>query len=111
MAAVDPRLAPAAARARAAVSRAEAWLAEAGRLGTGAAEAGARRLALTLGLALETALLAEHAAWALGRGDPLPARAAERLSRRGLDLLDDAADPCEAASLARDDGETRNELR
>ncbi len=103
----DPRLAPAAARARAAVRRAESWLAEAGRGGTGAVEAGARRLALTLGLALETALLAEHAAWALGMGDPLPARAAERLSRRGLDLLDDAADPCEAATLARDERDVR----
>jgi alkylation response protein AidB-like acyl-CoA dehydrogenase len=100
--AVDPRLAPAAGRARAAARRAEAWLAEATGRGGASLEAGARRLALTLGLALETALLAEHAAWALAQGDPLPARAAERLSRRGLDLLDDAADPCEAATLARD---------
>ena len=101
-AAVDPRLAPAAARAREAVRRAEAWLADAAARGGAAVEAGARRLALTLGLALETALLAEHAAWALGEGDPLPARAAERLSRRGLDFLDGAADACEAATLARD---------
>ena len=100
--AVDPRLAPAAARARAAVRRAEAWLADATGRGADAVEAGARRLALTLGLALETALLAEHAAWALGEGDARPAHAAERLSRRGLDLLDGAADPCEARTLARD---------
>jgi alkylation response protein AidB-like acyl-CoA dehydrogenase len=100
--AVDPRLAPAAARAREAVRRSQAWLEKAQGRGIEAVEAGARRLALTLGLALETALLAEHAAWALGKGDPLPARAAERLSRRGLDLLDDAADAAEAAALARD---------
>jgi alkylation response protein AidB-like acyl-CoA dehydrogenase len=98
----DPRLAPAAARSREAVRRAGAWLDTAAGRGPGVVEAGARRLALTLGLALETALLAEQAAWALGRGDSLPAHAAERLSRRGLDLLDERGDPAEAAALARD---------
>jgi acyl-CoA dehydrogenase len=100
--ATDPRLAPAAARAREAVRRADAWLLEARGRGADAVEAGARGLALTLGLALETALLAEHAAWALGEGDARPAHAAARLSRRGLDLLDATADPCEAQTLARD---------
>ena len=89
-------------RARAAVRRAEAWLAGA-REHPDRLEAGARRLALTLGLALETALLAEHAGWALGaERDPRPAHAARRLSRGVLDRLDDTA-LAEGASLARDE--------
>ena len=100
--ATDPRLAEVATRVRAAVRHAEAWLEQATTRGPDMIEAGARRLGLTLGLALETALLAEHAAWGLGQGDPLPARAAARLARRGLDLVDDAANAGEAAALARD---------
>jgi len=100
--ATDTRLAGAAAAARGAVRRAGAWLEEASRRGPEAVEAGARRLALTLGLALETALLAEQAAWALERGDGLPARAAARLARRGIDFVDGSSDPAEAGALARD---------
>jgi acyl-CoA dehydrogenase len=99
----DPSLVAAGERARSAVRHAEAWLAGAAkdplRL-----EAGARRLALTLGLALETALLAEHAGWALeNERDPLPAHAARRLSRSRLDRIDEDAPAVEAASLGQDE--------
>jgi alkylation response protein AidB-like acyl-CoA dehydrogenase len=97
----DSRLAAPAGRARDAARHAEAWLAAAARRGPEALEAGARRLALTLGLALETALLVEQAAWSLGAGDPGPALAAARLARGGIDLIDDAASSDEAAALAR----------
>lgn len=66
-----------------------------------AREAGARHAALTLGRALEAALLAEHAQWCLdaGRGRRALA-AARRLARNGLDALAAAGDPAEAALLA-----------
>jgi alkylation response protein AidB-like acyl-CoA dehydrogenase len=98
-AARDPALGPVAAAVRAALAHARAFLAAAER---DAREAGARRVALTLGRALEAALLAAHAQACLdaGRG-PRALAAARRLARNGLDLLDapepDAAD---AALLA-----------
>ena len=52
-------------------------------------EAGARRFALTLGRALELALLVDHAAWAHGKGDPRPAAAARRFARSPVDLVVD----------------------
>ncbi len=62
-------------------------------------EAGARGFALTLGRALEAALLAEHASecLALGRG-PRAAAAARRLARNGLDLIAQT-DPADAELL------------
>jgi acyl-CoA dehydrogenase len=97
-----PALAAAGVRARAAVRHAGIWLARA--TDSESLEAGARRLALTLGLALETALLAEHAAWALAtERDPRPAHAARRLSRLDIDLLDDDPSPAEARGLGRDE--------
>ncbi len=80
--------APAAA-ARAALDHAVAWaagaMAEPERL-----EAGARRVALTLGRALELSYLVAHAQWCLdhGRGT-YAAAAARRLARNGVDLVDD----------------------
>jgi alkylation response protein AidB-like acyl-CoA dehydrogenase len=98
----DPALAAAAERARAAVRHAEAWLAAT--TDPEDLEAGARRLALTLGLALETALLAEHAAWALEKErDARPAHAARRLSRMQIDRIDDDSPLEEARGLGRDE--------
>ncbi|MFT3915076.1 MAG: acyl-CoA dehydrogenase family protein [Anaeromyxobacteraceae bacterium] len=84
-AARDPALAPAVAAARAAAARARAFLAAAR---GPSLEAGARRAALTLGRALEVALLAAHAQWCLEAGRPRrAAAAAARLARNGVDLL------------------------
>jgi alkylation response protein AidB-like acyl-CoA dehydrogenase len=95
--ATDPALRPAVSAAGAALERARAFLA-----GTreAAREAGARRLALTLGRALELALLSSHAQWSLdaGRGRRALA-AARRLARHGVDLLGPAADGPEEAEL------------
>ena len=91
----DERLAHAANAARAAIRHADAWLARASR---GDAEAGGRRLALTAGLALELALLVEHAAFAPA-ADGRSALAAARFARRGVDLIDEASPRGEAAAL------------
>lgn len=92
----DPALVPVARAASHAVARAEAWLEDASRAGREAAEAGARRFALTLGRALEAALLASHAQGEADRGEQDAARAAHRLARNGIHLIHnhlDAADP------------------
>ncbi|MFO0583847.1 MAG: acyl-CoA dehydrogenase family protein [Anaeromyxobacter sp.] len=96
-AARDPALAPAVAAARAAAARARTFLA--GAKGP-ALEAGARRAALTLGRALEVALLASHAQWCLetGRGRRAAAAAA-RLARNGVDLLGAAEPEAEETAL------------
>lgn len=83
----DPALVPAARAAVQAIDRAEAWLDGATRAGRAEAEAGARRFALTLGRALEVALLAAHAQWEAGRGEGDAARAARRLALNGIDLI------------------------
>jgi hypothetical protein len=70
-----------------AVERAAGWLREARRAGEAEVQAGARRFALTLGRALEAVLLANHAQWAIERGDPRPAAAARRLAANGIDLI------------------------
>jgi hypothetical protein len=87
----DPGLAAPAESARRALAHAQAWLKSASDRPE-AREAGARRFALTVGRALEAALLTAHAQWCLdhGRG-PRAAAAARRLARAGLDLVDDAA--------------------
>jgi alkylation response protein AidB-like acyl-CoA dehydrogenase len=90
-AATDAGLAKPVAAARAAVAHATAWvqeaMAQADRL-----EAGARRFALTLGRALELALLCQHAQWAIdhGHGDRLAA-AARRFALNGVDQVADAS--------------------
>ncbi|HEX2189014.1 MAG TPA: hypothetical protein VHG51_08975, partial [Longimicrobiaceae bacterium] len=62
-------------------------------------EAGARRFALTLGRALEAALLAAHAQWAADTaGDGRPAAAARRLAANGIGQLA-AADPADSRAL------------
>ena len=81
------------AKAVRAVEHAKAWLESAFAVGPGAVEAGARRLALTLGRALELALLVDHAAWALeNMGDGRPAASARFFARQGVDrIVDDDA--------------------
>ncbi len=55
-------------------------------------EAGARRFAMTLGRALELALLANHAQWCLDNGHGArTAAAARRLAMSAIDLVDDAS--------------------
>ena len=88
------------AAAGSALERAGGWLLEhAGK--HPALEAGARRFALTVGRALELALLAEHAAWSLERGDGRPAAAARRLAANGVDRLA-AIDGEDSRALAND---------
>jgi hypothetical protein len=91
----DPSLKDAAEAAVRATEHAAAWLGrtiEAG--GPTAVEAGARRLALTLGRALELALLVREATRSKKRGDDAkPAAAARRFWRSGVDLvLDETVD-------------------
>jgi alkylation response protein AidB-like acyl-CoA dehydrogenase len=105
-AAARPDLARAGRSAVDAVSRATAWV-EATAGAPDVLEAGARRLALTLGRALELALLVRHASWSHEHErDGRAAAAAIRFARRGVDLLsEDSAlesKPADAAALAND---------
>ena len=87
-----------------ALNHAASWLQAALLRGQPAVEAGARRFALTLGRALELALLVDHAAWAMReQGDGRCAAAAKRLARQGVDLIVDADDMVEASALANDE--------
>ncbi|MCX5745904.1 MAG: acyl-CoA dehydrogenase family protein [Proteobacteria bacterium] len=88
-AATDAGLAAPVAAARAALAHATAWIGEAmtepERL-----EAGARRFAMTLGRALELALLAGHAQWCQDHGHGgRTAAAARRFMANGVDSIDD----------------------
>ncbi len=96
----DPSLRPAGEAAGRALDHARAWLAAA-KDGPEEREAGARRFAMTLGRSMELALLCAHAEWSLaaGRGGRAAA-AARRLSRNGVDLVDDALDRDDARLLA-----------
>lgn len=91
---------PAEAAVRAA-DHAAAWLArtlEAG--GPAAVEAGARRLALTLGRSYELALLVREATRSKRSGDDAkPAAAARRFWRNGVDLVLDEAMDADAKTL------------
>jgi alkylation response protein AidB-like acyl-CoA dehydrogenase len=98
----DASLAAAGRVATEAVAHARAWLEKTIAKGQPAVEAGARRFALTLGRALELALLVDHAAWAASKGDPKPAAAARRFAHTQVDLvLDD--ETAEDARLLMDD--------
>jgi alkylation response protein AidB-like acyl-CoA dehydrogenase len=84
------------ATTRAAFAHAQQWLAAA-LPAPAELEAGARRFALTLGRALELALLVGHAQWCADRSAPAAARmaaAARRLAINGIDMISapDAAD-------------------
>ncbi len=76
--------------ATAAVAHARTWLEETFPRGRAALEGGARGFALTLGRALELALLIDEAAWQAERGDRRAAAAARRLARHGVDAIADA---------------------
>ena len=97
----DAELARAGSVAMRAFEHAEAWLGEAAASGP-AVEAGARRLALTLGRSLELALLVRHAQWSLDEEHDGRARAAaRRLALSPIDLLAEV-DAGESAALAND---------
>jgi alkylation response protein AidB-like acyl-CoA dehydrogenase len=85
-----------------AVAHARGWLEGAMQRGPAAIELGARRFALTLGRALELALLVDHAAWAAARGDRRPAAAARRFAMNGVDLVRDEESADDAQALLDD---------
>lgn len=85
----DQRLAPPARIVRRVLAHAESWLSEARKAGSPALEAGARRFALTLGRAIELALLCKQAQWSLEHeADVRAASAARRFAGSGIDYLE-----------------------
>jgi acyl-CoA dehydrogenase len=73
-----------------AVEHAQAWMMKTMEGGPAAVEAGARRFALTLGRALELALLVREATRSKKHGDHAkPAAAARRFAKNGVDLISD----------------------
>jgi acyl-CoA dehydrogenase len=98
----EPDLVKISAQVERTVEQAEAWLS---RVRDGELEAGARRLALTLGRAMELALLTRHAQWSLDQErDPRTRAAARRLAAHGINLLADM-DGADSRRLARDEGD------
>ena len=86
-----------------AIAHAGAWLEEARSRGQDAVEAGARRFAMTLGRALELALLVDHGAWSQRvEKDGRSAAAARRFARAGVDLIVDEDDLLASSALAND---------
>jgi acyl-CoA dehydrogenase len=87
-----------------ALDHAAAWLERSREKGIPALEEGARRLAMTLGRALELALLVDQGAWekAHGKGTRTLA-AARRFAWNGVDLIVDDADLAESRALANDE--------
>ena len=65
-----------------------------------AVEQGARRFAMTLGRALELALLVDHASWALANGDGHFAAAARLFSRTSIDQILDGVSAQDMRSIA-----------
>jgi alkylation response protein AidB-like acyl-CoA dehydrogenase len=96
----DPSLKECAEAAIRAVDHGQAWLVRTFEVGPAGVEAGARRLALTLGRALELALLVREATRAKAHGDHAkPAAAARRFARNGVDLVVDESLADDAALL------------
>jgi len=90
-AASDPELARPSEVARAAMRHAMAW-AQSAMPHVEQLEAGARRLAMTLGRSLSLALLVGHAQWCLDHGfGPRTAAAARRFAMTAVDQITDAA--------------------
>jgi acyl-CoA dehydrogenase len=91
--------------ALAAAGHAAEWLPEAMKEGQPAVEAGARRFALTLGKAMQLALLCEQAQHDIDRmKDGRAAAAARRFAQGGVDLLSaPSAELADARSLAMDE--------
>ncbi|WP_441292306.1 acyl-CoA dehydrogenase family protein [Sorangium sp. KYC3313] len=87
---VEPKLAEAETSASRAVSHARAWIKEMAAADRPGLEAGARRVAITLGRALQLALLVRHAAWAIDRERSRTALAAAiQFERNGVDCIRD----------------------
>jgi alkylation response protein AidB-like acyl-CoA dehydrogenase len=83
------------------LERAEAALEKAAAQADGA-EAGARRIAMTLGRAMEAAILARHAQWSLDReSDRRALAAARRFAAHGINLWTEI-DPADSRLLGRD---------
>ena len=98
----EPDLLKISARVEQTVEQAEAWFREAAAEDE-KLEAGARRFALTLGRALELALLAQQAQWSLDHEkDRRTLAAARRFSAHGINLLVNM-DAADARMLARDE--------
>jgi alkylation response protein AidB-like acyl-CoA dehydrogenase len=96
----EPDLVKISAQVERAVEQAEAWLAKAK---GDAIEAGARRFAMTLGRAVELALLAQHGQWSLEEEKDQRARAAaRRFAAHGVSLLVEM-DTADSRRLARED--------
>jgi acyl-CoA dehydrogenase len=99
----EPDLVKISAQAERAVEQAEAWINKAARAGQEELEAGARRFAMTLGRALELALLAHHAQWSLEHErDERTLAAARRFAAHGVNRLA-AVDAEDARRLVRDE--------
>ncbi|MBI1965988.1 MAG: acyl-CoA dehydrogenase family protein [Betaproteobacteria bacterium] len=97
----EPDLVKISAQVERAVEQAEAWLAKAK---DAELEAGARRCAMTLGRAMELALLARHAQWSLEQEkDQRTRAAARRFAAHGVGLLADV-DASDSRRLAREEG-------
>ncbi|WP_437807884.1 acyl-CoA dehydrogenase family protein [Sorangium sp. So ce1078] len=97
---VEPKLAEAETAASRAVSHARAWIKEMAATDRPGLEAGARRVAITLGRALQLALLVRHAAWAIDRERSRTALAAAvQFERNGVDCIRDH-DPDTIQALA-----------
>jgi hypothetical protein len=98
----EPDLAHAARIATDAVAHASAWLGDASAQ-PARLEAGARRFALTLGRALELALLSRHAQWSLtSERDARSAAAAVRFADSGVDFLGSERSLADSSSIAND---------
>jgi alkylation response protein AidB-like acyl-CoA dehydrogenase len=100
VAGADTSLKAAAETAVRAVEHAQAWLMRTMEGGPTAVEAGARRLAMTLGRALELGYLVREATRAKPFGDDTkPAAAARRFARNGVDLISDESLDADARAL------------
>jgi len=96
----EPDMVKISAQVERAVEQAEAWLAKAS---GDALEAGARRFAMTLGRAVELALLAQHGQWSLEEEkDRRALAAARRFAAHGVSLLAEM-DAADSRRLARED--------
>src|SRR5262245_33568245 len=99
----DTRLVEAGQVARGALAHAQSWLQQAAHAGGARLELGARRYAMTVGRALELALLIEEAQHSLDHErDPRPRAAAARFARSAVDLIVDV-DADDAYLLANDE--------
>jgi acyl-CoA dehydrogenase len=100
VAGADPALKVAVETATRAVEHAQAWLMKTMEGGPHAVEAGARRLAMTLGRALELGFLVREATRSKKHGDDAkPAAAARRFAKHGVDMISDESLDADARLL------------